>query len=194
MGCALRYHCGTGRITIAERRDIYVGPVRRHAPDCVFIIREEERNHLSMNEYDILLVEDNRHDVEMILDIFRELNISSTIFPVKDGKEAVDLFFGANGQFLNNSASLPQLVLLDLKLPKISGLEVLKCLKSNDRTKQIPVVVFTSSNELNDRRERYQLGANSYIVKPLDADKFKEHIGSIVTYWLMMNKTAFKCN
>jgi len=147
-----------------------------------------------MNEYDILLVEDNRHDVEMILDIFRELNISNTIFPVKDGKEAVDLFFGANGHVPNIGACLPQLILLDLKLPKVSGLEVLKRLKSDERTKQIPVVVFTSSNELNDRRESYQLGANSYIVKPLDADRFKEHIGSIVTYWLMMNKTAFKYN
>ena len=150
-----------------------------------------------MTEFDILLVEDNRHDIEMILDIFRELRISSTIFPVKDGKEAVDLFFSAEGDVLRDGwdgACLPQLVLLDLKLPKVSGLEVLKRLKSDERTRHIPIVVFTSSNELNDRRDSYLLGANSYVVKPLDADKFKEYIDSIVTYWLAMNKTAFNCN
>jgi two-component system response regulator len=160
----------------------------------IVILHKRERNHPSMNEFDILLVEDNRHDIEMILDIFKELSINSTIFPVKDGKEAVDLFFGTEGCVLRDGACLPQLVLLDLKLPKVSGLEVLKRLKSDERTRHIPIVVFTSSNELNDRRDSYLLGANSYVVKPLDADKFKEYIDSIVTYWLMMNKTAFNCN
>jgi two-component system response regulator len=144
-----------------------------------------------MNEFDIVLVEDNRHDVELILDNFRELSINKTIFPVKDGKEALDLFFGTDGQPIADRRFLPKLILLDLKLPKVSGLEVLKRLKSDERTRNIPVVVFTSSNELNDRMESYLLGANSYIVKPLDADEFRDYIGRIVTYWLMMNKTVF---
>ncbi len=144
-----------------------------------------------MNEFDIVLVEDNRHDVELILDNFRELSINRSIFPVKDGKEAVDLFFGTDGPLIGNERLLPKLILLDLKLPKVSGLEVLKRLKTDERTKNIPVVVFTSSNELNDRVESYLLGANSYIVKPLDADEFRDYIGRIVTYWLMMNKTVF---
>lgn len=140
-----------------------------------------------MDNIDVVIIEDNQHDVEMILDAFCELNIKSEAMVFRDGAEAAKNFFDPTGRYFPGKLELPRLILLDLKLPKINGLEVLKLLKSDERTKYIPVVVFTSSNEARDRLESYKLGANSYLVKPLDADEFVEHIKLIVNYWINLN-------
>ncbi len=138
---------------------------------------------------DILLIEDNRHDVEMILYAFNEYDMSYQVLALQDGAKALDYFFGAQGCVHEVPAQLPKLILLDLKLPRINGIEVLKRLKSDGRTRPIPVVVFTSSNESQDKRECYSLGVNSYIVKPLDSDAFSRFVADIGSYWMRMNAT-----
>lgn len=140
-----------------------------------------------MNSSEIVIVEDNVHDVEMMMDALNDAgtNISTSVF--RDGAEAVKYFFSPAGEVMSMNASLPKLILLDLKLPKINGLEVLKLIRSNERTKHIPVVIFTSSNEEKDRVKSYQLGVNSYLVKPLDADMFSQYVKQIVCYWTNMN-------
>ena len=144
-----------------------------------------------MDNVDIVIVEDNHHDVEMILDAFHELDIKSQALIFGDGAEAAKNFFDPTGKFFPEKQKLPRLILLDLKLPKINGMEVLKLLKSDERTKCIPVVVFTSSNEERDRTESYKLGVNSYLVKPLDADQFADHIRQIINYWINLNVNAY---
>lgn len=144
-----------------------------------------------MDLVDILLIEDNHHDIEEIVDVLNEQNSGAKLIPLKDGVEAIDYFFGPQSSLQAATVKLPKLILLDLKLPKISGLEVLKRLKSDERTRHIPVVVLTSSSELSDRSESYLLGANSYIVKPLNADKFSQFASDIIFYWLKMNKTVY---
>ena len=144
-----------------------------------------------MGGVDILVIEDNRHDVEMILETISEQDISDTVFVINDGSEAIDYFFGPTGCVGNDSRYLPKLILLDLKLPKVSGLEVLKTIKSDERTRYIPTVVFTSSNEARDRIESYMLGANSYIVKPMDADMFSRYVADIGSYWILMNRSNY---
>jgi len=146
-----------------------------------------------MNTAEILIVEDNRHDVAMIREAFSEQSILEKICVLGNGAEALDYFFGPEGHLpLKPDFPCPKFILLDLKLPKVSGLEVLKRLKEDERTRSIPVVVFTSSNEVRDRCECYQLGANSYVVKPLDADCFSQFITDIKTYWFIMNRTSYK--
>ncbi len=144
----------------------------------------------NMNE--IVIIEDNHHDEMMILDAFRDQNIHDKIRVLRDGKEALDYFFGPHGCLRKADICCPKFVLLDLKLPKVGGLEVLKHLKSDERGKNIPIVIFTSSNEAKDRTESSLLGANSYIVKPLDADCFSRFVAGIVSYWLMMNRTPYQ--
>lgn len=146
---------------------------------------------MDMDNVDIVIIEDNHHDVEMILDAFYELEIKSGFLIFSDGAEAVKNFFDPGGRYYSEKIRLPRLILLDLKLPKINGMEVLKLLKSHERTKCIPIVVFTSSNEERDRMESYKLGANSYLVKPLDADQFADHIRQIINYWLSLNVNAY---
>ncbi|PKN19122.1 MAG: two-component system response regulator [Deltaproteobacteria bacterium HGW-Deltaproteobacteria-6] len=144
-----------------------------------------------MDNVDIVIVEDNHHDIEMILDAFRELEIKADTLIFSDGTEAVKNFFGVGGRFFSEKCKLPRLILLDLKLPKINGMEVLKLLKTDERTRSIPVVVFTTSNEQRDRMESYKLGANSYLVKPLDADQFVNHIKQIINYWISLNENGY---
>ena len=144
-----------------------------------------------MGGVDILVIEDNRHDIEMILETISEQDISDTVHVINDGSEAIDFFFGSEGCVEDDSSHLPKLILLDLKLPKVSGLEVLKTIKSDERTKYIPTVVFTSSNEARDRIESYTLGANSYIVKPMDADMFSRYVADIGSYWIFMNRSNY---
>ena len=144
-----------------------------------------------MGGVDILVIEDNRHDIEMILETISEQDISDTVHVINDGSDAIDYFFGPEGCVGDDSSFLPKLILLDLKLPKVSGLEVLKTLKSDERTKYIPTVVFTSSNEARDRIESYTLGANSYIVKPMDADMFSRYVADIGSYWIFMNRSNY---
>ena len=143
-----------------------------------------------MENIEIVIVEDNSNDIEMITDALNELKINNKVCILRDGVEATRYFFNSTGRLNLNISSLPKLVLLDLKLPKINGLEVLKLLKMNEETKSIPVVIFTSSNETRDRIDSYNLGANSYLVKPLDADEYFAYIGDIIRYWIGMNATA----
>lgn len=143
-----------------------------------------------MDNPEIVIVEDNYHDLEMIKDALHELKINKKVCILRDGVEAKKYFFNSAGSLNFNISALPKLVLLDLKLPKINGLEVLKALKMNKETRSLPVVIFTSSNEARDRVSSYDLGANSYLVKPLDADEYFSYIKDIIRYWIGMNATA----
>lgn len=145
-----------------------------------------------MGGFDVLVIEDNRHDVEMILETISEKDISDMVYVINDGAEAIDYFFGAQGCVEHDPFRLPKLILLDLKLPKVSGLEILRTIKSDERTRYIPIVVFTSSNEVRDRTECYLLGANSYIVKPMDADMFSRYVADIGSYWMFMNRSIYE--
>jgi DNA-binding response OmpR family regulator len=143
-----------------------------------------------MDNPEIVIVEDNYHDLEIIKDALHELKINKKVCILRDGVEATKYFFNSAGGLNFNINTLPKLILLDLKLPKINGLEVLKALKMNEGTKSLPVVIFTSSNEARDRISSYNLGANSYLVKPLDADEYFAYIRDVIKYWIGMNATA----
>jgi len=139
--------------------------------------------------HEILLVEDSQNDIDLALYALREENLANSIFVVRDGKEALDFLF-CRGAFADRDFDRPpKLVLLDLKLPKIDGLGVLKQLKSDPRTKTIPVVIMTSSGEERDLVEGYDLGVNSYIQKPVDFDQFRKTVKSLGLYWLVVNKS-----
>jgi two-component system, response regulator len=138
---------------------------------------------------DILLVEDSQNDIDLALYALREERLANDIFVVRDGKEALDFLF-CRGTFAERSFNHPpKLVLLDLKLPKIDGLQVLKQLKNDSRTKAIPVVIMTSSNEERDKVEGYNLGVNSYIQKPVDFDQFRKTVKTLGLYWLVVNQS-----
>jgi CheY-like chemotaxis protein len=140
------------------------------------------------HEVEILLVEDNPSDAELALRALKKNNLSNNVIRVCDGEEALDFIF-ARGPFKGrNKLNIPKLILLDLKLPKINGLEVLKIIKADPVTKIIPVVALTSSNEESDMIESYRLGVNSYIVKPVDFDKFIDSVRDIGLYWLLLNQ------
>jgi CheY-like chemotaxis protein len=143
---------------------------------------------MSANEVEILLVEDNPSDAELTLRALKRRNLANKVHVVKDGAEALDFIF-ATGAYINRDIdNPPKVVLLDLKLPKVDGLEVLRRIKSDKRTKVIPVVVLTSSREEKDIVESYKLGVNSYIVKPVDFDKFVQGISELGLYWLLLNQ------
>lgn len=133
----------------------------------------------------ILLVEDNQDDIELTLRAFRKNNLSNRIDVARDGEEALKMLFepSDDGQL----APLPQLVLLDLKLPKVNGLEVLERIRAEQRTRMLPVVVLTSSAEDIDLRRAYDLGANSYVRKPVDYQEFTEAVHQLGLYWLIVN-------
>lgn len=142
-------------------------------------------------EVDILLVEDNPDDLELALHALKRENLANNIFVARDGEEALDFLF-CSGPFADRSRSQPpKLVLLDLKLPKVNGLEVLKRIKEDPCTKCIPVVILTSSREEQDLVRGYNLGANSYIQKPVDFEKFRSTVKQIGLYWLLINQQAF---
>lgn len=138
---------------------------------------------------DILLVEDNPHDAELAIRALKRNNLSNNIFTVSDGAEALDFLFCTGKYECRQSANKPKVVLLDLKLPKVSGLEVLAKIKSDPTLRKIPIVVVTSSKEDPDIKEAYNLGANSYVVKPVDFDKFIDSIQNLGYYWLLINHT-----
>jgi CheY-like chemotaxis protein len=137
---------------------------------------------------DILLVEDNPDDEELTLISLEQGNYRRLVHVVHDGVEAIEYFWG---QDADARRSYPKLVLLDLKLPRVSGLEVLERLKTDERTKNIPVVVLTSSNQEPDINHCYRLGANSYIVKPVEFDAFQDTIHRLGLYWIELNKTPY---
>lgn len=140
---------------------------------------------------DIILVEDNPCDAELTLDALQTHRLSNRVKVLKDGQEALDYFF-CEGQYAGRDiCNRPKVVLLDLKLPKIDGLDVLRRLRADERTRTLPVVVLTSSNEHTDRIRSYDLGVNSYIVKPVEFDKFAEAVAEIGLYWVLMNKVPF---
>jgi len=136
---------------------------------------------------DILLIEDNPADVELTVRALRKARLTNPIHVVTDGAEALDFLFSTGQYQERNGADRPKVVLLDLKLPKVSGLDVLRRIKSDALTKTIPVVVLTSSREEPDIKAAYALGVNSYIVKPVDFDKFIEAVGEFGLYWLLLN-------
>lgn len=135
-------------------------------------------------EVEILLVEDNIQDAELTIHALKKHNLSNRLVWVKDGIEALNLVLGKE----NNDIPHPKVILLDLKLPKMDGIEVLRQLKSDERTKYIPVVILTSSSEQPDIAECYKLGVNSYIVKPVKFEKFFEAVANMGMYWLLLNQ------
>ena len=141
-----------------------------------------------MKKRTILLVEDNPDDVELTLRAFSQYNVSNEISVVRDGVEALDYLF-ATGPYAEHDASdTPAVVILDLKLPKVDGLEVLQRMRADERTKLIPVVVLTSSKEEQDMVNSYRLGANSYVQKPVDFTEFIEAARQLGLYWLVINE------
>jgi len=141
-----------------------------------------------MKDKRILLVEDNPDDVELTLRAFKKNNIMNEIIVKNDGKEALEFFFGKDGVVEGHRESFPILILLDLKLPKIVGITVLKKLRSDERTKLIPVVILTSSKEPADLLSCYRLGCNSYIRKPVSFTEFADMVRQLGFYWLIMNE------
>lgn len=146
----------------------------------------------SQGGMEILLVEDNPNDAEMTLRAFEKSHVANQVHHVEDGAQALEFMF-ATGAYADRKASPPpRLILLDLKLPKIDGLEVLKRLKGDPRTRVTPIVVMTCSREERDIVESYKLGVNSYIVKPVDFEKFVEAVQQLGLYWLLLNEAPSK--
>ena len=146
------------------------------------------RGELLMQNQIILLVEDNPDDEALTLRALKKNNITNEVVVVRDGAEALDYFF-ATGTFVGRDTSdLPQVTLLDLKLPKVDGLEVLRRLRADERTRLAPIVILTSSNEEQDRLKGYGLGANSYVRKPVDFDQFINAVRQLGLYWLLLNE------
>ena len=137
---------------------------------------------------EILLVEDNPYDVELTLHALKRNNITNQVHVVRDGVEALDFLFGTGQYAGRNTDEVPKIILLDLKLPKIDGLEVLQRIKDDPRTRLIPVVVLTSSREDRDVITSYNLGVNSYIVKPVDFQQFTDAVRELGFYWLLLNQ------
>ena len=143
---------------------------------------------MNSDALDILLVEDSQDDVDLAMHALRREKLANHIFVARDGEEALDFLF-CRGTFADRSFDHPpKLVLLDLKLPKVDGMEVLKQLKGDPRTKTIPIVMMTSSKEERDLVSSYSLGANSFIQKPVDFDQFRETVKSVGLYWLVTNQ------
>jgi two-component system response regulator len=137
---------------------------------------------------DILLVEDNPQDAELTIRALKKSNLANRLITVEDGAEALDFLFCRGKYATRDVGHPPKVVLLDLKLPKVSGLEVLRALKQDEKTRAIPVVIVTSSREDPDIKTAYSLGANSYVVKPVDFDAFAEAVSSLGLYWLLVNQ------
>jgi two-component system response regulator len=139
---------------------------------------------------DILLIEDNANDIELALHALRQHKVGESIAVVRDGADALEYMFCTGKYAQRRLSDTPQLVLLDLKLPKVDGKEVLRALKADERTRAIPVVALTSSSEEIDIAESYDLGVNSYIVKPIDFDRYTEALHQIGAYWLGLNERS----
>ncbi len=142
----------------------------------------------SQSQVEVLLVEDNPRDAEMTLRTLRRRNLVNSVVHVKDGQEALEWLFAEGAHAGRDVSQLPKVVLLDLKLPKVDGLEVLRAMRADERTRLLPVVVLTSSQEDRDVIESYKLGVNSYIVKPVDFENFSAAVAELGHYWLLLNQ------
>ena len=141
-----------------------------------------------MNERELLLVEDDAHDEALTLRALSKNGIRNRIVVIRDGVQALDYLFGRNAYATRDVSELPAVMLLDLKLPKIDGLEVLRRVRAYPRTKWLPIVILTSSNEDRDRAEGYSLGANSYVRKPVEFTEFTSAVQQLGVYWLLLNE------
>jgi CheY-like chemotaxis protein len=138
-------------------------------------------------EIEILLVEDNGRDAEVTIRALNKRNIANHVVHVKDGQEALDFLFGTGAYVGRDPSNHPKVVLLDLKLPKVDGLEVLRAIRGDERTRLMPVVIMTSSREQQDVIKSYKLGVNSYVVKPVEFDNFSAAVAELGHYWLLIN-------
>jgi two-component system, response regulator len=137
---------------------------------------------------EILLIEDNPSDIKLTLKALQKYNLANKVTVLKDGAEAIDFLFAEGAYTDRKNMVMPKVIFLDLKLPLVDGIDVLRRIKSEEMTKKIPVVVLTSSKESKDIDECYKLGVNSYIVKPLDFEKFLESVSNLGLYWVLMNE------
>ena len=145
----------------------------------------------ALEDVEILLVEDNPNDIELTMRALQKQNLASKVFVVKDGAEALEFIFATGAFVARKIENRPKVVLLDLKLPKVDGIEVLRRIKSDERTKQTPVVMLTSSQEERDVLDTYNLGVNSYIVKPVDFSNFVHAVSELGVYWGLLNKLPY---
>jgi len=144
-----------------------------------------------MEDVEILLVEDNPNDVELTMRALKKQSLANKVFVVKDGAEALEFMFATGSFAARKIENRPRVVLLDLKLPKVDGIEVLRRIKADDRTKHTPVVMLTSSQEERDVIDTYNLGVNSYIVKPVDFSNFVHAVSELGVYWGLLNKLPY---
>jgi len=140
------------------------------------------------DEVEILLVEDNLSDAELIIRALRKVNLANHLIHVKDGEEALEFIF-ATGSFAGREKrNMPKVILLDIKMPKVDGIEVLRQIKANNETKRIPVVIMTSSKEEQDIIRSYELGVNSFVVKPVEFNNFAKAVSELGLYWVLINQ------
>lgn len=143
---------------------------------------------VSVNEVEVLLVEDNAHDAELTIRALKKHHLANRLHHVKDGAEALEFIFATGAYASRDVRNGPKVILLDLKLPKVDGLEVLRKIRADGRTKTTPVVVVTSSQEEQDVVRSYELGANSYVVKPVEFENFAKAVSELGLYWMLLNK------
>jgi len=144
---------------------------------------------MNINEVEILLVEDNINDAELTIRSLKKINLANNLYHVKDGEEALDFVFARGAYAARQTNNKPKVILLDIKMPKVDGIEVLRQIKSNELTKVIPVVIMTSSKEEQDIITSYNLGVNGYVVKPVNFDAFAKAICDLGLYWLIVNQS-----
>lgn len=143
------------------------------------------------NKVEILLVEDNPHDAELTIRALKKANLANQLIHLRDGAEALDFLFGKGIYADRNVSNKPKVILLDIKMPKVDGIEVLRQLKLNEATRTIPVVIMTSSKEEQDIITSYDLGVNSYVVKPVDFEGFAKAVSELGFYWLITNQAIY---
>ena len=142
----------------------------------------------SLNEVEILLVEDNPGDAELIIRALRKVNLANHLIHVKDGEEALEFIFATGAFTGREKKNMPKVILLDIKMPKVDGIEVLRQIKANSETKRIPVVIMTSSKEEQDIIRSYELGVNSFVVKPVEFNDFAKAVSELGLYWVLINQ------